>query len=134
MKFLSVEKKKKQPNNKTKQTGKKRKKENGRGVELSVNMKTSTISSFLCKFSDLFRSPNSVPDLLCYSSSCFSTRKVPTTELVHSFSFCSCVCFCLYGPLNCISFHKLSRQLSAFSLCSSGLFFCLIGPFNCISL
>ena len=34
---------------------------------------------------------------------------------------CSCVSFCLYGPFHCISFHKFSRQLSAFSLCSSGL-------------
>ena len=31
------------------------------------------------------------------------------------------VCFCLYGPFNCILFHKFSRQLSAFSLCVSGL-------------
>ena len=36
------------------------------------------------------------------------------------FLFCSCVCFCLYGPFTCISFHKFSRQLSAFSLCSFG--------------
>ena len=43
------------------------------------------------------------------------------TELAHSFLFCSCVCFCLYGPFNCISFHKSSRQLSAFSLCSPSL-------------
>ena len=28
---------------------------------------------------------------------------------------------CLYGPFNCISFHKSSRQFSTFSLCSSGL-------------
>ena len=42
-------------------------------------------------------------------------------KLVHSFLFCSCVYFCLYGPFNCISFHKSSRQLSTFSLCSSGL-------------
>ena len=35
-------------------------------------------------------------------------------ELAHSFSFCSCVYFCLYGPFNCISFRKFSRQLSAF--------------------
>ena len=34
---------------------------------------------------------------------------------------CSCVCFCLYGPFNCIWFHKFSRQLSAFSLCFPGL-------------
>ena len=26
------------------------------------------------------------------------------SELAHSLSFCSCVCFCLYGPFNCISF------------------------------
>ena len=30
------------------------------------------------------------------------------------------VYFCLYGPFNCISFHKFSRELSTFSLCSSG--------------
>ena len=35
--------------------------------------------------------------------------------------FCSCVCFRLHSPFNCISFHKLSRQLSAFSLYSTGL-------------
>ena len=28
--------------------------------------------------------------------------------------------FCLYGPSDCISFHKVSRQLSTFSLCFSG--------------
>ena len=38
-----------------------------------------------------------------------------------SFLFRSCVYFCLYGPFNCISFHKFCRQLSAFSLRSSGL-------------
>ena len=43
------------------------------------------------------------------------------TKLAHSFLFCSCVCFCLYDPFNSISFHKFSRQLFAFSLCSSGL-------------
>ena len=37
------------------------------------------------------------------------------TELAHSFFF-----FCLYGPFNCISFHELYWQLSAFSPCSSG--------------
>ena len=36
------------------------------------------------------------------------------TELAHSFLFCSCVCFCLYSPFNCISFHKFSQQLSTF--------------------
>ena len=43
------------------------------------------------------------------------------TELAYSFLFCPCVCFCLYGPFNCISFHKLSWQLSTFSLSSFGL-------------
>ena len=47
-------------------------------------------------------------------------------ELAHSFLFCSYVCFCLYGPSNCISFHKFSRQLSAFSLCSSSLISALL--------
>ena len=42
-------------------------------------------------------------------------------ELAHSFLFCSSVCFCLYGPFSYILFHKFSRQLSAFSLCSPGL-------------
>ena len=31
------------------------------------------------------------------------------TELAHSFLFSSCIYFCLYSPLNCISFHKFSR-------------------------
>ena len=49
------------------------------------------------------------------------------TELAHSsFLFCFCVYFCLCGPLSCISFHKFSRQLSAFSLCSSGLMSALL--------
>ena len=43
-----------------------------------------------------------------------------------SFLFSSCVCFCLYGPFNCISYHTFSRQLSAFSLCSSGLISALL--------
>ena len=47
------------------------------------------------------------------------------TELAHSFSFCSCVCFCRYGPFNCTSFHKFFRQL-CFSLCSSGLISALL--------
>ena len=43
------------------------------------------------------------------------------TKLAHSFLFCSCVCFCLYGPFSSISFHKFSRQLFAFTFCSFGL-------------
>ena len=48
------------------------------------------------------------------------------TELAHSFLFCSCVYFCLYGPFNCFSFHKFSRQLSALWLCSSGFISALL--------
>ena len=43
------------------------------------------------------------------------------TELAHPFSFCSCVYTCSYGPFNCISFHKFSRRMFSFSLCSSCL-------------
>ena len=42
------------------------------------------------------------------------------------FLFRSHVYFCLYGPFNCISFHKFSWQLSIFSLCSSGLISALL--------
>ena len=51
----------------------------------------------------------------CYGLS----PKHKLTELAHSSLFCSCVCFCLYGPFNCISFHKFSRQPFAFLLCPS---------------
>ena len=49
---------------------------------------------------------------------CFSQK---LTELAHSFLFSSCVSFRLYGPFNCISFHKFYRELSDLSLCSSGV-------------
>ena len=56
------------------------------------------------------------------------------TKLAQSFLLCSCVCFCLYGPFDSVSFHKFSRQLFAFSLRSSGLNSALLGPFNYVSL
>ena len=40
--------------------------------------------------------------------------------------FCSCVYFCLYGPFNRISFHKFSRQLSVFLLCSCSVISALL--------
>ena len=40
--------------------------------------------------------------------------------------FCSCVYFYLYGPFNCLSFHKFSWQLSVFSLCSFELISALL--------
>ena len=36
------------------------------------------------------------------------------------------VYFCLYGPFNCISFHKFSRPLSAFSLSCCGFISALL--------
>ena len=48
-------------------------------------------------------------------------HKNKLTKLAHYFLFCSRICLCLLGPFNAISFHKFSRQLFAFSLCSSGL-------------
>ena len=56
------------------------------------------------------------------------------SEFANSFLFCSCVYFCLYGPFNCISFHKSSREFSALLFCSFPSYFCPIGPFNYISL
>ena len=47
--------------------------------------------------------------------SCGLCQRHKSTELAHSFLFCSCVYFCLYCPFNCISFHKFSRQLSPLS-------------------
>ena len=66
-------------------------------------------------------SPSRVVDVAVY----VFDKKSPT-ELAHSFSFCSCVWFCPYGPFNSVSFHKFPRQLSAFSLCPSGLISALL--------
>ena len=54
------------------------------------------------------------------------------TELARSF-FIPFLCLFLssvYDPFNCISFYKFSRQLSAFSFCSSTSYFCLIRSFQ----
>ena len=59
-------------------------------------------------------------------------RRKPT-DLAHSFLFCSCVCFCLYGPFNFISFHKFFLQLCFLTL-FFWPYFCFISPFNYISL
>ena len=56
------------------------------------------------------------------------------TELAHSVLFSSPVCSCLYGPFNCISFPKFSRQLSSFLTLFFKSYFCLIGPFNYLPL
>ena len=48
------------------------------------------------------------------------------SELAHSFLFCSYVYCYLYGPFNCISCHKFSRQLSVFSLSSLELISALL--------
>ena len=56
------------------------------------------------------------------------------TELAHSFLFCSCVYFCLYGPFNCISLYQFSRQLFRSLTHFFRSYLCLIGPVNFISL
>ena len=80
-----------------------------------------------CSFSDVqhrLKDPDS-----CHRGLTFTwwgcPRRKPT-ELAHSFLSCSCVNFCLYGSFNCISVHKLSLQLSVFSLSSSGIIFALL--------
>ena len=74
-----------------------------------------------------FLSPGQLSFMYCKIISRLDTcrharrQRQKPAELAHSFLFCYRVYFCLYGPLNCFSFHEFSRQLSAFSLCSSGL-------------
>ena len=63
-----------------------------------------------------------------------SPRGPTSTVYVFFFFFCNrnqpswptpfpltCVYFCLIGPFNYVSFHKLTQRFSAFSLCSSDL-------------
>ena len=66
----------------------------------------------------------------CYG---FCPRHKPT-ELAPSFLFSSCVCFCLYNPFNCISFHKFSPKTPRFLTLFFWSYFCLSGLFNYISL
>ena len=76
---------------------------------------STPIKSGPCWFFAVFtRSPSRGADVTVY------VWHKPT-ELAHSFSFCSCVRFCLYVPFSCISFQKFSRQLSVFWLCSCDL-------------
>ena len=76
----------------------------------------SNVSSFR---PDLFYNYIHVSSSSCFSSVFFFPRAHPhvvgmlwfmSTKLAHSFQFCSCVCICLYGPFNCISFNKSSRR------------------------
>ena len=60
-------------------------------------------------------SPSRGRDVTVYVLNILTDRACPL------FVFCSCVCFCVYGPFKCISFNKFSQEISAFSLCSSGL-------------
>ena len=91
-------------------------------------------TDFLMKVKDvviLFKKHKSTFDVFVFLFSevvphTFCPQGLPFTwwgcyKPAHSFLFCSCVCFCLYGPFNFISFHKFSRQLSAFLICSSSL-------------
>ena len=73
------------------------------------------------------RKQNKAKDLVSWSSSVVHLSTVtPSCVIINSDVLCSCVCFCLYGHFNSISFHKFYRQLFAFSLCSSGLISALL--------
>ena len=87
------------------------------------------VSSFPCLFfSSSFSLPLSV--LLFFFSSAWAHLLVVGMSLQTSRAcplfYCVFVCFCLYRPFNCISFHEFSRQLSAFSLCFSDLISALL--------
>ena len=69
-------------------------------------------------------SPSRGGDVVVY------VKDINQPSLPTLFSFYSCVYFCLYDPFSCILFHKFSRQLSAFSLCSSEFFFPLYWSFE----
>ena len=58
----------------------------------------------------------------------FKTNKpsLPMHSFFKYFFYSVFVSLCLCGPFNCISFHKCSRQLPVFSLCSSGLISALL--------
>ena len=75
--------------------------------------------SISCRVELSYSSPRAL--LLVVRMSRFIFFWPKPTELAHYFLICSCVYCCLYSHFNCISFHKFSRQLSAFSICSSGL-------------
>ena len=94
--------------------------------DLRINSEWTVLELFLVKKNKLVRlivpagSPSRSVDVAVYVSN-INQPSLPTP-----FLFCSCVCFCLHGPFNCISFHKFSRPLSAFSLCSSSLISALL--------
>ena len=64
---------------------------------------------------------------------CLSLWHDPT-ELAHSFLFCSCVYFCLYGPFHLYFIPSILPTTLRFLALLFQWYFCLIGPFSCISL
>ena len=79
----------------------------------------------------------------------FMSKTYKPAELAHSL-FCSCVCFCLYGPFNsvlvslflclflygpfnCISFHKFSRQTLCLLTLSFLFFFSFFSALSILS-
>ena len=102
-------------------------------IQLWVLHQRTEMFAFLI-FTFLVHSTSFVPILFTHVSSGSPSRGgnvtvyvwYKLTKLAHSFLFRSCVYFSLYGPFNCISFHKFSQQLSIFSLCSSGLISALL--------
>ena len=87
-------------------------------LSLTKHQPSSVVVSILLNHS-LSQSPHGFT--LTWCGCCGLCLGHQPTELAHSFLFCSCVCFCVYGPFNFILFHKFFQQLPTFSLCSSGL-------------
>ena len=110
-----------------------------RPIYLRIKKKKIIIYFFLSKQDDANHSdPPSQPHpptptprgrtLTWWGCSCFWHK--PTNLACQLLSVFCCVYFCLYGPFNCISFRKLSKERSALSLCSFfRSYFCFIGPF-----
>ena len=103
-----------------------REKKRGENVERKIPEKQNKVClffllacSFVCFTFFLLLSPLAHLHVVGMLLRFISDINQPTLPTL--FLFCSSVCFCLYGPFNCISFHKCSWQLYAFSLCSSGL-------------
>ena len=87
------------------------------GVRLHLNTHTPLTQRSRSRLTTpLFRhSVGSYPETSSHATCCL------LSDSHRGLTFTWWGCCGLYSPFNCISFNKFSRQLSAFSLCSSGL-------------
>ena len=87
----------------------------GQRLTCGFRRKKRTCGMMACRMNNL------EIDLSCVQPRCNHLCLTGFKALTYYLIFCSFICFCLYGPFNFISFREFSRQLSVFSLCSSGL-------------